>query len=273
MLACATIAAMRAAGLAAAWLFLLATPVLGQTADPLVRARTLYNARDYDGAIAAADEGRELPGRVDDADLIAARAYLERHRQSAAEEDLASARARLRRINPHSLDARERAEYVVGLGSALYFEDLPGAAAAVFASLVDDRESLDPAARDRLLDWWASALDRDARPRPGAERRAAYRQVRDRMRAELAANPASPVAAYWLAAAAAGEGDWQGAWDEAQAGWVRAALTPDRGAVLLADLDRLVQRAIAPERARAMAQPPELLLDEWSAFKARWARN
>jgi hypothetical protein len=264
---------MRSAGQLAVWLLLLSAPVLGQQPDPLARARTLYNQNDYDGAIAAADEGRLLPGRADDADLIAARAYLERHRQTAADEDLAAARARLRRINPHGFDLRERAEYVVGLGSALYFEDLPGAAALVFASLIDGREGLDDAARDRLLDWWASALDRDARPRPDVERHAVYAQVRDRMRTELAANPASPVAAYWLAAAAAGEGDWQGAWDEAQAGWVRAALTPDRGAVLLADLDRLVQRAIAPERARTMAQPPEQLLEEWAAFKARWARN
>jgi hypothetical protein len=264
---------MRSAGLLAAWILLLAAPLLGQQADPLARARALYNQRDYDGAIAAADEGRLLPGRADDGDLVAARAYLERHRQTAAEDDLANARARLRRINPHGFDSRQRAEYVVGLGSALYFEDLPGAAASVFASLLDGGEGLDAAARDRLLDWWASALDRDARPRPEAERRVVYAHVRDRMRTELAADPASAVAAYWLAAAAAGEGDWQGAWDEAQAGWLRAALSPDRGAVLLADLDRLVQRAIAPERARAMAQPPEQLLEEWSAFKARWARN
>jgi hypothetical protein len=262
---------MRRAGLLV-WLLALGAPAAAQPPDALSLARALYNQRDYDGAIAAADEGGLLPGRSDDADLIAARAYLERHRQTAAEDDLAHARERLRRIDPDGFDPDERAEYVVGLGAALYFEDLPGAAASVFASLVDG-SGLDPAARDRLLDWWASALDRDARPRPEAERRAIYRQVRERMRTELASNPASGVACYWLAAAAAGEGDWQAAWDNAQAGWVRAGLVADRGAILLPDLARLVQRAIAPERARAIAQPPAQLLEEWDAFKARWAKN
>ena len=264
---------MRSAGRAIVLVLLFAAPLAGQEADPLARARQLYNQRDYDGAIAAADEGRASAGRADAADLVAARAFLERYRQTAAEDDLASARARLRTLNPQRFDARERSEFVVGLGAALYFEDLPGPAASVFASLLDGSHALEDGAREKLLDWWASALDRDARPRPEQERQLVYRRVRERMRAELAANPASAVAAYWLAAAAAGEGDWQGAWDEAQAGWVRAALTPDHGAILLADLDRLVQRAIAPERARTLEQPADQLLQEWTAFKERWTRQ
>ena len=264
---------MRAAATCIASLLLLATPVSAQELDPLTRARQLYNARDYDEAIKAADEAHSLHARANEADLVAARAYLERYRQTVSDDDLTSARARLRRINPQGFDASERVEYVTGLGSALYFEDLAGAAATIFASLLDGTATVNEAARERLLDWWASALDRDARPRPEDERHAVYGQVRERMRAEIASNPASSVAAYWLAAAAAGQGDWQGAWDDAQAGWVRAALAPDHGAVLLADLDRLVQRAIAPERAKATAQPPEQLLEEWGAFKARWARD
>jgi hypothetical protein len=39
-----------------------------------------------------------------------------------------------------------------------------------------------------------------------------------------------------------------------------------------ADLDRLVQRAIIPERARAVAQTPDSLRLEWDAFKTRWNR-
>jgi hypothetical protein len=39
---------------------------------------------------------------------------------------------------------------------------------------------------------------------------------------------------------------------------------------LRGDVDRLVQRAIVPERARVMAQPPETLLEEWERFKQRW---
>jgi hypothetical protein len=252
--------------------FLVPATASAQQVDAIARARAHYNARDFAAAIALADEVRQIPGREDAADLVAARAYLERYRETAAEEDLANARLRLRRIHPQRFDPRDRAEFVVGLGTALYFEDLPGAAAEVFASLLDEPGGVQPASRDRLLDWWASALDRDARPRPEPERKATYDRVRDRMRVELGANPTSSVAAYWLAAAAAGAGDWQAAWDEAQAAWVRAPLTLDHGAVLLADLDRLVQRGIAPERAKALAQSPEQLLQEWASFKERWTR-
>jgi hypothetical protein len=125
------------------------------------------------------------------------------------------------------------------------------------------------------LDWWASALDVDARRQPDINsrgRQTTYQTIRERMQAELGANPASGVASYWLAVAARGEGDLEGAWDAAQAGWVRAPLARERGAALRADLDRLVQRAIIPERARAVAQVPDSLRLEWAAFKTRWNR-
>jgi hypothetical protein len=259
-------------GLLAALLTALALPAAAQHVDVLTEARRLYNERDFDGAIAAAEAGRSDAGQMDASDLIAARAYLERYRQTAADEDLASARIRLRRINPRQLDAREQTELGVGLGTALYFEDLPGAAALVFDSVLEADGRLEETAREKLLDWWASAIDRDARPRPLPERQARYGRVRSRMRVELSENPSSSVAAYWLAAAAAGAGDWQGAWDEALASWVRAAVTADRGAVLMPDLDRLVQRAIVPERAKVIAQSPDQLLQEWTDFKSRWAR-
>jgi hypothetical protein len=89
---------------------------------------------------------------------------------------------------------------------------------------------------------------------------------------ELAANPASSTSAYWLAAAARGQGALEEAWDAVQAGWVRAPLAPDHGAALRTDLDRLVQRVIIPERARILAQPPDTLLAEWERFKEMWAR-
>ena len=92
------------------------------------------------------------------------------------------------------------------------------------------------------------------------------------MREELARRPDSATAAYWAIAAARGQGDLQGAWDAAQAGWVRAPLTPDHGAALRGDIDRLVQRAIIPERARAIGQPAETIREEWEAFKEKWNR-
>jgi hypothetical protein len=250
----------------------LAATLAGQQPDPLARARLLYNERDLAGAIEAATEARGMPGRADSADLVAARAFLERYRESAAESDLQDARVRLRRLNPARFDSQERSEFIIGLGAALYFEDLPGAAASVFESLMDDPNSPSGPNREGLLDWWASALDRDARPRSEPERQQIYRGVLDRMHKEIAVNPASSVAAYWLAAAAAGAGDWKTAWDQAQAGWVRAPLTLDHGAVLMADLDRLVQRAIAPERAKAISQSPDVLLQEWALFKERWTK-
>jgi hypothetical protein len=92
------------------------------------------------------------------------------------------------------------------------------------------------------------------------------------MQEELATHPGSAVAAYWLSAAARAQGDLQAAWDAALAGWIRASLTPDRGVKLRDDLDRLVLRAIVPDRAKATAQTPENLRQQWEAFKERWKR-
>jgi len=175
----------------------------------------------------------------------------------------------LRRITPDRFTDRERLEYVVGLGEALYFDGSPGAAAAVFDSVLrSDAPLLD--GRDVVLDWWASAVGEDARPRTEFERQALYRQIRARMGEELGERPTSATAAYWAVAAARGEGDLQGAWDAAQAAWVRAPLTEDHGAALRGDLDRLVQRAIIPERARATGQTPESLQEAWERFKEKW---
>jgi hypothetical protein len=240
--------------------------------DPLTRARVLYNQRAFSAAIRAADQARLAPGRADSADLVAARAYLERYRESVASDDLADARERLRRLDPRRLAAAERTEFLVGLGEMLYFDEAFGAAADVFRSVIvrDDEVALE--ARDRVIDWWATALDSGARPRPEMERRAVYERIRARAETELAVHPSSGAAAYWLAAAARGEGDLQGAWDAVEAGWVRASLARDRGAELRADLDRLMLRAIVPERARVTAQPADALRLEWERFKERWLR-
>jgi hypothetical protein len=248
------------------------TAVAADVHDGLARARVLYNQRQFDAAIAAADEARTLPTDEDAADLIAARAFLERYRQSDAPDDLTGARDRLRRIDPHRLGSGERIEYAVGLGEQLYFEGSAGAAADIFDGLLAGRDQLGPDARERVLDWWASAVDAQARPRPDIDRQVMYQKVRDRMRDELGNNAASASASYWLAAAARGQGDLQAALAAAQAGWVRAPLAADRGAALRGDLDRHVDRAIIPERARALAQTPEALLADWMQFKSRWEK-
>jgi hypothetical protein len=251
-----------------------AFPVSAAAADdrtPLARARSLYNQRDFDAAIAAADEVRRTADRADSADLIAARALLERYRANGRTEDLDNARERLRRIIPQRFTGSERMEFVVGLGETLYFEQLPGAAAAVFDSALEGADGSAVDGRDRLLDWWATAVDEDARSRSEFERQAIYQRVRDRMRRELGRTPSSATAAYWAVAAARGEGDLQGAWDAAEAGWVRAAMEEDGGTALRADLDRLIEGAVIPERARLLGQPPDALRDEWEKFKGRWS--
>lgn len=239
--------------------------------DPLSRARALYNERQYDEAIAAADQARATPARADSADLVAARALLERYRESAAAEDLAQARDRLRRLDPARFVGGERAEYLVGLGEALYFDEAYGAAAGLFASVLGAPDTDLPAdARDRALDWWATALDRDARPRPDLDRQSIYQRIRDRMSGELASHPASSSAAYWAAAGAWAQGDLQSAWNAAEAGWVRAPLTADHGAALRPDLDRLMARGIIPDRARVLGVAPDSLRDDWERFKDQW---
>jgi hypothetical protein len=272
-LACASIASVRALPLAAALTLFL--PVAASAADPkdaLERARLLYNQHQYERAVTAAEEARRAPERADSADLIAARAYLEQYRETAAAEDLANARDRLRRISPQRFVPNERTEFIVGLGEALYFDDAAGAAAALFDSVLAAHDNLLGDARERVLDWWASAVDRDARARSEIDRQGLYRKIRDRMASELAANPASAAAIYWAAAAARGQGDLQAAWDAAQAGWVRAPLTTDQSASLRGDLDNLVLRAIIPERARVQAQSADTLRMEWERFKLRWER-
>jgi hypothetical protein len=245
-------------------------PARADADDPLARARSLYNQQQYEAAVTAAEEARLIPSRADAADLVAARAYLERFRASAASDDLTNARDRLRRIDPQRFPPRERTEYVVGLGETLFFDAAYGAAAAVFDSVLQSRDLLAGAARDRVLDWWASALDREARPRSDIDRQPVYQRVRARMEEELAAHPGSAAAAYWLAAAARAQGDVLAAWNMAQAAWVRAPLTSDKGEALREDLDRLMLRAIVPDRAKATAQPPEQLRAQWEQFKERW---
>ena len=251
-----------------------ALPGVGRPADPpdpLVQARLLYNEGKWDEAIAMAGQARAVPARVDSADLIVARVRLERFRERADGTDLIGARDALRRLNPRKFTPRERTEYVVGLGEALYLDGSFGAAAAVFDSLLEQGGALGGGDRERVMDWWATALDRDARPRTEFERQAIYQRIHEQMHKELSDSPHSATALYWLSAAARGQGDLQSAWGAALAGWVRAPLAGDRASALRADLDRLVLGALVPERARALGQPPEALRLEWERFKERWA--
>ena len=252
------------------WLIRMAPAIAAAAADdPLARARALYNERQFEAAVSAAEQARLLPSRANAADLVAARAYLERYRDSGASDDLTNARERLRRLNPGAFAPRERTEYIIGLGETLFFDGVLGAAATVFESVLQNRDALPPDMRERVLDWWATAVDRDTKPRPENERWSGYQRIRARMEEELAGQSSLGVAAYWLAASARAQGDVQGAWDAVLAAWVRAPLS-DRAAALRADLDLLVERGIAPDRARALSQPVDAVRLEWEEFKERW---
>ena len=255
----------------------LASAVVSAAGDPLAEARRLYNAGQYDSAERLAQDAMKVPAMTEPARLILGRIHLERYRRSAEADDLLQAREALRAVNTQFLDTRERLELTIGQGEALFLEDRFGPAAELFERALDNSNVLGPAAHDRLLDWWASAIDRLAMSGPRDGRQPVYSRIVTRMERELSADPSSAPASYWLAAALRGAGNLERAWNAAQAGWVNAMLANDHGAALRADLDRLVTQGIIPDRAGRL-QPRDLkqtsagMIGEWEALKAGWSR-
>jgi tetratricopeptide (TPR) repeat protein len=250
---------------------------LAAAADPLAEARRFYNLGQYETAAKLAREAIKLTSTAESARLVLGRIYLERYRQSAEPDDLAQAREALRMVNTQGLDRRERAEWTIGQGEALYLDDRFGPAVELFERALDGPEALAAPQRECLLDWWATALDRLALTRPRDAREPVYARIVSRMEKELAADSASAAANYWLAAAERGTGNLDRAWNAAMAGWVTAPLGRDHGAALRADLDRLMVQGIIPDRAVRL-QPRDakpvtaVMLSEWEAFKASWTR-
>ena len=240
----------------------------------LARARMLYNAADYDGAIAAAAIARTQTAAADAAALVDARAHLERYRRSADAMDLAAARDALNAVHPATLSPRDQVDFLVGLGQSLYLTDLFGPAADLFDTALE-RGTLLPA-RDRLLllDWWATALDREAQTAAPDRRARLAAHIAAKMEEELRRDPGSAPANYWLAVAARVTGDLDAAWDAAVVAWIRATLGP-AGSQLRSDIDRLVTEALIPERARVrpareQADAAESLRSQWNLIKEQW---
>jgi hypothetical protein len=236
--------------------------------------RQLYNQGRYDQAIAAATRLR-TPPLVDGANLIIGRSHLERFRKSADPDELAAGRAALHEVNPGHLAARDRIDYLVGLGEALYLEESYGPAAELFEGALDRSREIGPRAVERVFDWWATALDRQVQSGVVEDQEAVYHTIRDRARGELARSPGSAAATYWLVVAQRYLGELTKAWDSAIAGWVRAPMGDDRGQALRADLDQLVLQAIIPERVRVMAasdreKAEASLRAAWAAIKRDW---
>jgi hypothetical protein len=249
-------------------------------APALARARMLYNSGDYEGAIDAASVSRRDAQWADASALVIARARLERYRQNMNASELADAREALQAIKVTALNARDQVDLLIGLGQALYLGEVFGPAGELFGTALDkgsgDKAStLSPRDRTMLLDWWATALDRDAQTRPYDRRPPIYLRIGERMERELREDPSNGVANYWQVVAQRGTGDLDRAWSSAIAAWVRSTLNPMTMAQLRGDLDRVMEQALIPERARS--NPPrdgvdavEILRAEWSLVKENW---
>jgi tetratricopeptide (TPR) repeat protein len=252
-------------------------PAQGAEPASLARARTLYNEGNYDAAIEAAGEAVKGSIATDAASLVLARAHLERYRQRADLSDLTTAREILNHVRQQALAPRDRVDLLIGLGQLLFLGEAYGAAAELFDNAL--AQSGPPTSRTRtlLLDWWASALDREAQSRASDKRLPVFERMVERMENELRTDPGSAPASYWLAVGARGTGDLDRAWDSAIAGWVRASLNPDTTSSLRADLDRLVTQALVTERARQRPIPGRdasetaaALQGEWDLVKTQW---
>jgi hypothetical protein len=236
--------------------------------------RQLYNQGRFDQAITAAARMRGTPV-ADGANLIIGRANLERFRKTADPTDLNAAREALQGVTPGNLGGRDRIEYLIGLGEALYLEESYGPAAEMFEGVLDRSADLGGRAAERVFDWWATSLDRQTQAGATDDREAPYRAIRDRARSELARRPGSAAATYWLVVSLRSIGELTKAWDAAVAGWVRAPMADDRGQALRADLDQVVQQAIIPERVRVATVTDRDRVDAslraaWDAVKKDW---
>jgi hypothetical protein len=256
------------AALLLAVIVLTATPARAAEHPALAKARALYNAADYDGAIASAAIARGQENYADAAALVAARSHLERFRLRTDPADLAAARDALTAVRVSALSPRDQLDLLVGLGQSLYLGEAFGASAEIFDTALGRGIDLNHRDRLMLLDWWANALDRDAQRRPADRRAPVYQRIAERMEDEVRLDPGNAPANYWLAAAARGMGDLDRAFDVAVAAWVRARLSPDTTDGLRADLDRLVAQGVIPERSRV--RPPRDLQTEWDSVKQQW---
>ena len=133
------------------------------------RARAAYNEGRYDAAIGASRNAVHGGTDADAARVVLGRALLERYRRQSDVHDLQEAREALRAADASRLGAADRGELLVGLGQWLFYTDWFGPAAELFEVAADRPLTGGDGARDRVLDWWASALDeKPRRVRPAA---------------------------------------------------------------------------------------------------------
>ena len=252
-----------------------AMPAQAKEHPALARARALYNAADYDGAIGAASMALGDAASADASSLVVARSHLERYRLRSDPADLSMARMALAMVRAAALAPRDQVDLLIGLGQALYLGGSYGAASELFDTALSRGMILNDTDRLRLLDWWATAVDRHAQALSVDSRSATLQRALARMEDELRQDPGNPVANYWLAAASRDSGDLDRASYAAIAAWVRAPLRPATATALRADIDRFVTEFLIPERARRRLQREQAaaldeLRGEWNAVKADW---
>ena len=126
-------------------------------------ARRLYNQGQFDAAERAARDAARVPATADGARVVLGRIQLERYPADCrSPQTLTGAIAAFAAVDARRLDARERVELAIGLAEALYLDDRFGAAAALFESVLDASRRSGTTAHERVLDWWATAIDRQA---------------------------------------------------------------------------------------------------------------
>jgi hypothetical protein len=263
----------RALGVALA--ILMGTAGLLATREDLARARQLFNDRKFDDAIAAATAARKTPETADAAAIVLARAHLERYRQVSDPADLGAARAALGAVGVDRLGTPDRAEFLIALGGSLFLEDDFGAAAEIFESAMEIAPAAGEAARESVLDWFGSAMERWAAPYVTSRRAVMLARLVARMESEQAKNPGSRAASYWLAAGLRAQGELDRAWQAAIAAWVRAPIAGNNALALRADVDRLVLEGIIPDRGKEAPDGERegreaALRAEWELVKQKW---
>jgi len=256
--------------------FILLMLTAASPRDRLSRARELYNQGKYDAAIDEAAAVVRTPDLCDGAELVVARASLERFRATHEASDRQAAGDALKQVRASALSDDDRVELLIAMGEWLYFDGQPGAAAEQFELALARGDRKRPERHERLLDWWATALDRESQSASEPVARMLQARIVRRMEDELRDDSGATAASYWLAAAARGSGDIQRAWDAAIAGWVRLSALGAKAAGVRADLDELVAKAIIPDRARILSpSSPETaaaaMRMQWTALKRAWS--
>ena len=100
--------------------------------------------------------------------------------------DLSAAREALGTVRAASLDERDQLELLLALGESLFLEDDFGAAAEILESGLDARRQRRRSSPKSMLEWWGSAVERQASGLAPEPRRRAFARLVDRMQGELA---------------------------------------------------------------------------------------